>query len=513
MVRRFCIYWFLAIALALGACTSKPPSSPRPDQAGQPTHGQSTKPVESPKPGKPVEPPGWQFITVTAAEMRLVSVSPDGRSFFMTSNMIGDRENDVLVRLGETITLSKPTSQRFTVRTPATFRADIIDLPWGSIAVQAGSDRSNETGAVSPDLRYAGVPSAGGLWVGNLQTGEARIITAEPSERWIPEMGSRNPLKWAVDPHWSPDSRWIYVQSNRRNPYDMTWWRISINGGPEEPVEHELLTDDSRMVLDPYPGRPVQKRIQEDGFFFRSYSPDRRWAAADKTESPTFRLYHLQQPDNSVTYSYHPGRYAGTGYGSWSPDSSKVVFHVRPEHDLARFIGVLDLKAAGGQASFYAFPDPLAGLPTAVGFVGNDHLLVSMRPWNADYTDTQWPAQTQWWLLDLKAVPPVKPEEPTRLVSARLSGRPFWKQAGTVTGGETALAGAAPLSLRFDRPVSAAWLEANVLVEGPGAKLETLEAALGLATVRIEEGTPGTEVRIRVPKFGFDLLVRLTGPR
>ncbi|HWI60338.1 MAG TPA: hypothetical protein VNT75_00725, partial [Symbiobacteriaceae bacterium] len=89
---------------------------------------------------------------------------------------------------------------------------------------------------------------------------------------------------------------------------------------------------------------------------------------------------------------------------------------------------------------------------------------------------------------------------------------PGWQQTGKVTGGETVLALDGPLMLRFDRTVSPEWLQANVLVAGAGAALETDGALVGLATVRILAGKVGDDVRVRVPNLGFDLLVRRVDP-
>lgn len=461
------------------------------------------------QPTRPHEPPGWHYITSTSADMRLQSVSPDGTSFLMTSIVMGDRGRDLLVTLGDPTTITQPHFERVTVDTPAHLLVDIIDRPWGPFAQAAGSDRGNEGGAVSPDLRYVAVQSTGGIWLGDLKTGAARRITSEPPEQWPADMGYRNPLIWAAGPRWSADSKWIYFQSNRRKPYTMAWWRIAVDGGMEEPVAHAVLIDQDDVAYEQSTATSPLQRIQAEGFFFRSLSPDRKWAAADQTDGPTFRLYNWERPEASFTYSYYPDHYAGVGYGSWSPDSSKILFHTRPMDGLEIFMGVLDLKS-GGKTSLYAFPDPLAGVATAAGFVGSDQLLVSLQPWNADFTD-RGSAATKWWLLDLKAVPPLQPQEPGRLVSARLAGGAVWKQAGDVTGGDVTAKVAASLALRFDRPVSPEWLQHNVLIDGSGTELETYEALLGRATVRIHARKPGDSVRIRVPMFGFDLLVRRDG--
>ncbi|HWI65778.1 MAG TPA: hypothetical protein VNT75_28460, partial [Symbiobacteriaceae bacterium] len=413
---------------------------------------ESPPPVVAKASPGPAEPPGWRYITSTSDEMRLISSSPAGDAFLMSSNIIGDPRQDLLVTVGDRITVEKLAPRRVVTETPAHWRADFLDLPWGTVALEAGSDRGNEGGVISPDRRYA-VVSGDGLWLANLTTGEARQLTSARPEQWPATLGVRQPLGWAVDPRWSADSKWVYFQSNRLPPHAMTWWRVPVDGGVEEPAEA--------------PPESKLDRFNADGFFGRSLSPDGKWFAADKTESPTFRIYNLEQPSATLTYTHAPGWYAGAS-GGWAPDSSKVLFHALPQYGLAGFMGVYDVKA-GGKATLFAFPDLLAGRPVAVGFVGTDRVLVSMRPWNAEYSDTQWPSEIQWWLLDLKSVPPLAPAEPSRLLAARLLGQPGWQQTGKVTGGETVLALDGPLMLRFDRTVSPEWLQANVLVAGAGA--------------------------------------------
>lgn len=350
----------------------------------------------------PLESPGWRVTVTTNAELRLTSVSPEGNDFLLTTNVLGDRSHDLWVTVGATIVTAAPKHLPVVFATPDHWHADIVEVPWGKVVLEAGSDRGHEGGGVlSPDLRYAAVPLAEGLWLGDVLTGEGHIITAPPPEQW-PEglVGPQNPLQWVTQPRWSPDSKWIYFQSNRTKPHTLTWWRVAVTGGPEEPVAGEVLTDD-RPVVCGITSRPsILDRIRQDGFFFRDFSPDGLWAAADKIDSPTFRLYNLKHPETTVTYEGPSGYYASTGYRSWSPDSSKVFFHVRAAGKPTPTIGVLDLKP-GGTTRFYAFPDPDAGQPHALGFVGNDHLLVAVHAWNPTKTEAQQGGSTQLWLLDL----------------------------------------------------------------------------------------------------------------
>jgi len=452
----------------------------------------------------PVDLPGWRYLFATGDEMRLRSASPDGSSFYMVSNLLGDREHDLLVTVGERIVTSRPPSRRIKVKPPENWMVDLVELPWGTLALALGD-------VVSPDLQHAALEIGGGLWVADLAGGEVRQVLAGPTERFF--VAPRQPLIWVQQPHWSADGQWIYFFTNRRPPHVIELWRVLAAGGEAGPVSGEVLTDTAGVVHPGVPGTSLQKRITTEGFYFREYSPDRQWAAADKTETPTFRVYPLTEGEAHITYTGLPGWYAGPSYNGWAPDSSKLIFHSGPAFDLSRFIGVMDV-AAGGTTRLYAFPDPLAGLPVAHGFIGPDQLLVALSPWSADFSQySSASRQTQWWLLDLKQVPPVEPQEPTRLASAHLFGGPLWSQTGPVTGGETAVAGTeAALVLRFDRPVSPAWLEANLVVEGAGAQLETGAALLGTAAVRIGRGPAGEDVRVRVPAFGFDLLVRRVEP-
>lgn len=331
---------------------------------------------------------------------------PEGHGFLLTTNVLGDRDHDLWVIIGSRIELAKPKFQSVTFATPAHWRADIVKVPWRNILLEAGSDRGNEGGGVvSPDLRYAVVPLAEGLWLGDVQTGEGRIITSPRPEQWPADMGPRNPLLWVMQPRWSPDSQWIYFQSNRTKPYTPSWWRVAVTGGPEEPVEGEVLADDGPVIRGVASGQSVLDRIRKDGFFFRDFSPDGLWAAADKIYSPTFRLYNLEHPGATVTYRGPSGYYASIGYRSWSPDSSKAFFHTRAANEPTPTIGVLDLKS-GGTTRFYAFPDPQAGRPITLGFVGNDHLLVALRQVNSTKPEEGLSGQDQLWLLDLKAAAP-----------------------------------------------------------------------------------------------------------
>lgn len=386
--------WLLTIALVLSACGTKSQVLHAPKSTG--------------KTVKLTEPSGWRFIKTSSAELRLVSADPQGHGFFMAANVIGDRDHDLLVTVDQQEEMVKPAFRRITFATPAHYRIDIVDLPWGDIALEAGSDRSNESGGVvSPDLRYIAIPLADGLWLGEIETGQGRIITLPPPAKWPEELGQYNPLHWASQPRWSPDSNWIYFQSNRLKPYTMRWWRIAVAGGPEELVEGQILADERPVAREVKGGPSIMDRIQADGLFFRSFSPDWLWAAADKIDAPMFRLYDLEYPEASITYVGPPNHYAETWYDSWSPDSGKILFHQRAVSGVAPVIGVLNLND-GGSTTFYLFPDPKAGRAHAVGFVGNDHLLVALQQWNANLTDVQSHGWTQWWLLDLTKAAPLK---------------------------------------------------------------------------------------------------------
>jgi hypothetical protein len=416
----------------------------------------------------------------------------------------------MLVTIGEQIQVTRPPFRHVTFATPAHWQADIVELPWGRIALEAGSDRSNEGGGtVSPDFRYAAVPIAEGLWVGDVRTGNGRIITSPLPEQW-PIIVDRHLLVWVMQPHWSSDSKWIFFQSNRERPYTPAWWRIAATGGVEERVSGEVLVDDAQVAEEAKPGRITLKQIQDDGFFFRSFSPDGRWAAADKTESPTFRLYNLERPEASITYTGVEDQYAGTWNGSWSPDSTKVIFHSLTISFQAPKIGVLSLKDS--TTVFYSFPELAVGLASAVGFVGNDQLLVAVRKWNDSMTDAGWPGETDWWLLNLHTVPPMAPGRPSRLLLARVAGPPLWQQTQPATGGWLDVDGEAWLTLQFDVSFGVDWISQNVQTVGQGVQVSTADAILGIATVHIQPGIPGDNVRIRVPTLGFDLEVRRTAP-
>jgi hypothetical protein len=497
MGRRRMLLTLAFLTLLLTACaTPKPPAPPAPPAAPPAEAEAGPAPAPTPK-----EYPGWRYITTVPDQKFVHAAAPNGSAFLLVSQVMQERA-DLVVTLGDTIQITKPEWRKVTLPTPDHVTAAIIETPFGPVGKETSSDKGNETGTLSPDLKYMAIPMPDGLWLGDLEAGTVRRITSDAPPR-PDDLPPRTIWTWAGQPSWSADSRWIYFTSNRNYPAPDGWWKVSVDGGTEQPVRSTVLADE-RIAWEAPAGTDPAAWAQRDGFFPRGYSPDHAWFAADKTESPMFRLYDLADPAKSVDHTDLPHRYAG--WATFAPDSSKAFFHARPVYDLARFIGVIDLKA-GGAVQYYAFPDPAAGLPSAWAWAGPDQLIVEMVPWNATFTDRAYPETSHdWWILDLRKAVPAEPQEPTRVLSARPWG-------ATTTGAEEAsLDRDTPLVFHFDTPVSDTWLREHIQIEGTGAILETADAALGLAAVNIKAGQPDETVRIRVPALGFDLLVRRRGP-